>query len=161
MTENRNVRVSETRENVRAEEVRPDTAWKPPSLLDAPTPRPGYVQRWIATSIQGKETPDNVYKRMRAGWEARPASTVKDKRYPTINHGQWAGCIGFEGMVLCEMPDEKHKSMKEFYSGKNEGQNESIASDLDALGRTGGMAIHQNRQSSTSRGRLPTAMKDN
>ena len=161
MAENRNVRVSETRENVRAEEVRPDTAWKPPSLLDAPKPRPGYVQRWIATSIQGKETPDNVYKRMRAGWEARSADTVKDKRYPTINHGQWAGCIGIEGMLLCEMPEEKHKSMKEFYSGKNEGQNESIASDLDALGRTGGMAIHQNRQSSTSRGRLPTAMKDN
>mgnify|MGYP000630768286 FL=1 len=60
MVESRNVRASETRENIRAEEGRPDTAWKPPSLLDAPSPRPGYVQRWIATSIQGKETPDNV-----------------------------------------------------------------------------------------------------
>ena len=53
MTENRNVRAQESRENIRAEEARPDTAWKPPSLLDAPKPRPGYVQRWIATSIQG------------------------------------------------------------------------------------------------------------
>ena len=161
MTESRNVRVSETRENIRADEERPDTAWKPPSLLDAPIPRPGYVQRWIATSIQGKETPDNVYKRMRAGWNPRPADTVKDKRYPTINHGQWAGSIGIEGMILCEMPEEKHKSMKAYYNGKNDSQNESIANDLDTLGRTGGMAIHQNRQSSTSRGKLPSAMKDN
>ena len=161
MVESRNVRVSETRENIRADEERPDTAWKPPSLLDAPIPRPGYVQRWIATSIQGKETPDNVYKRMRAGWNPRPADTVKDKRYPTINHGQWAGSIGIEGMILCEMPEEKHKSMKAYYNGKNDSQNESIANDLDTLGRTGGMAIHQNRQSSTSRGRMPTAMKDN
>ena len=161
MVESRNVRLSETRENIRAEEGRPDTAWKPPSLLDAPSPRPGYVQRWIATSIQGKETPDNVYKRMRAGWNPRPADTVKDKRYPTINHGQWAGSIGIEGMILCEMTEEKHKSMKAYYNGKNESQNESISNDLDALGRTGGMAIQQNRQSSTSRGRLPSAMKDN
>jgi|TARA_R100000995_G_scaffold48249_1_gene23084 hypothetical protein len=161
MVESRNVRVSETRENIRADEERPDTAWKPPSLLDAPIPRPGYVQRWIATSIQGKETPDNVYKRMRAGWNPRPADTVKDKRYPTINHGQWAGSIGIEGMILCEMPEEKHKSMKAYYNGKNDSQNESIANDLDTLGRTGGMAIHQNRQSSTSRGKLPSAMKDN
>ena len=161
MVESRNVRVSETRENIRADEERPDTAWKPPSLLDAPIPRPGYVQRWIATSIQGKETPDNVYKRMRAGWNPRPADTVKDKRYPTINHGQWAGSIGIEGMILCEMPEEKHKSMKAYYNGKNDSQNESIANDLDTLGRTGGMAIHQNRQSSTSRGKSPSAMKDN
>ena len=63
MTENRNVRANETRTSTRNEQSRPDTAWKPPSLLDAPTPRPGYTQRWIATSIQGKDTPDNVYKR--------------------------------------------------------------------------------------------------
>ena len=93
MTERRNVRASETRNDVRVEQARPDTAWQPPSLLDAPNPRPGMVQRWIATSIQGKDTPDNVYKRMRAGWNPRAADTVKDQRYPTINHGQWAGSI--------------------------------------------------------------------
>ena len=160
MTESRNVRVSETRENIRAEEGRPDTAWKPPSLLDAPTPRPGYVQRWIATSIQGKETPDNVYKRMRAGWEPRPADTVKDKRFPTINHGEWVGCIGVEGMLLCEMPVEKHRSMKEYYSGKSTEQNESISYDLEALGRRSGLPISQDRQTTMSRGQDVSIMDD-
>ena len=98
MTEKRNVRANETRSSTRNEQSRPDTAWKPPSLLDAPEPRPGYTQRWIATSIQGKETPDNVYKRMREGWEPRKADTVKEKLFPTINHGQWAGSIGIEGI---------------------------------------------------------------
>ena len=69
---NRNVRSSETRENIRDEESRPQTQWTPPALLDAPPPRDGMVQRWVATSIQGKDTPDNVYKRMREGWVARP-----------------------------------------------------------------------------------------
>ena len=54
MTKSRNVRAAETREEVRAEEARPKTAWKPPSLLDAPKPRPGMVQRWVTTSIQGR-----------------------------------------------------------------------------------------------------------
>ena len=90
MTEKRNIRANESRNSMRNEQSRPDTAWKPPSLLDAPAPRPGYTQRWIATSIQGKETPDNVYKRMREGWSPRKADTVKDKLFPTINHGQCA-----------------------------------------------------------------------
>ena len=143
MSEKRNVRAAETRGEVRNENSRPMTAWKPPSLLDAPDPRPGMVQRWIATSIQGKETPDNVYKRMRAGWNPRPADSVKDKRFPTINHGQWAGSIGVEGMILCEMPQDKFKSMKAYYNQRNDEQNESIPGELDAMARTGGIPIQQ------------------
>jgi|TARA_R100001460_G_scaffold74372_1_gene115478 hypothetical protein len=160
MANNRNVRAQESRSNSRVEDARPDTAWKPPSLLDAPDPRPGMVQRWIATSIQGRETPDNVYKRMRAGWNPRPADTVKDQRYPTINHGQWAGSIGIEGMILCEMPEDKFKSMKAYYNEKAEEQNESIPGELDAMARTGGIPIHQDRKSSSSQGRDISVMAD-
>ena len=160
MTENRNVRANESRTSTRNEQSRPDTAWKPPSLLDAPEARPGYTQRWIATSIQGKETPDNVYKRMREGWEPRKADTVKDKLFPTINHGQWAGSIGIEGMLLCEMPIEKHRQMKDYYHSRSLEANESIAGDLDALGRKTGQPIYQERKSTSSRGRDLAAMDD-
>jgi hypothetical protein len=160
MSENRNVRASETRTSVREEQVRSEATWKPPSLLDSPEPRPGMTQRWIATSIQGKETPDNVYKRMREGWNPRPADTVKDKLFPTINHGQWAGSIGIEGMLLCEMPLETHKQMKDYYQNRNSEQNESVSGDLDALGRKNGQSIYQNRKSSSSRGRDYSAMED-
>ena len=160
MTEKRNVRADEARNSVRDGDSRPATAWKPPALLDAPEARPGYVQRWVATSIQGKDTPDNVYKRMREGWEPRKAETVKSELFPTINHGQWQGCTGIEGMLLCEMPEERHLSMKEYYSDKNGEQNESVAGDLDALGRRHGQPIHQDRQSSSSRGRSLSAMSD-
>ena len=160
MSENRNVRASETRTSVREEQVRSEATWKPPSLLDSPEPRPGMTQRWIATSIQGKDTPDNVYKRMREGWNPRPADTVKDKLFPTINHGQWAGSIGIEGMLLCEMPIETHKQMKAYYNNRNSEQNESISGDLDALGRKTGQSIYQNRKSSSSRGRDLSVMDD-
>ena len=160
MTEKRNVRANETRSSTRNEQSRPDTAWKPPSLLDAPEPRPGYTQRWIATSIQGKETPDNVYKRMREGWEPRKADTVKEKLFPTINHGQWAGSIGIEGMLLCEMPVEKHRQMKDYYHNRSVEANESIAGDLEALGRKTGQPIYQERKSTSSRGRDVSVMDD-
>ena len=160
MTESRNVRASETRDSVRDEQARRETAWKPPALLDAPEARPGFVQRWVATSIQGKDTPDNVYKRMREGWEPRPADSVKNELFSTINHGQWAGSIGVEGMLLCEMPEDKHYQMREYYSGKNDELNESIAGDLDALGRRSGQPIYQERKSETSRGRSLSAASD-
>ena len=160
MAEARNVRAGGSRKEARAEEARPQTAWKPPSLLDAPEPRPGMVQRWVATSIQGRDTPDNVYKRMRAGWNPRPADSVKDKRYPTINHGQWAGSIGVEGMLLCEMPEETHKQMKDYYHGKTQEQNESIPGELDALQRNSGLPIFQERRSTTRQGRDVSVMDD-
>ena len=160
MVENRNIRANQNRVSVRETETRPDTAWKPPSLLDAPDPRPGYTQRWIATSIQGKEPPDNVYKRMREGWSPRKSETVKDQLYPTINHGQWAGSIGIEGMLLCEMPKEKHKSMKNYYQNKSSEANEAIAGELDALGRKTGQRIYQDRASNSSRGRDLSVMDD-
>ena len=156
----RNVRASESRENIRDEESRPQTSWTPPALLDAPEPRAGFVQRWVATSIQGKDTPDNVYKRMREGWEARPASTVKNQLFPTINHGQWEGCIGIEGMLLCEMPKEKHKQMKSYYNNKSSEQNESLSGDLNALENRTGQKIYQERKSSVSGGRQMSAMND-
>ena len=160
MTEKRNVRADETRSSMRDEETRPETAWKPPALLDAPEPRPGYVQRSVATSIQGKDTPDNVYKRMREGWQARAADTVKEGLFPTINHGQWTGSVGIEGMLLCEMPRERHESMKSYYRGKNTEQNEAVSGQLEALGRTNGQPIYQDRKSEVSRGRPLSAMSD-
>tara|TARA_B110000285_G_scaffold114248_1_gene129561 strand:- start:214 stop:696 length:483 start_codon:yes stop_codon:yes gene_type:complete len=160
MTEKRNVRANETRNSMRDEQSRPETAWKPPSLLDAPEPRPGHTQRWIATSIQGKDTPDNVYKRMREGWSPRSADSVRDALFPTINHGQWAGSIGIEGMLLCEMPIEKHRQMKNYYNNKSVEANQSVAGDLDALGRKTGQPIYQERKSTSSRGRDLSVMDD-
>ena len=156
----RNVRAEESRENIRDVESRPQASWTPPALLDAPEPRDGFVQRWVATSIQGKDTPDNVYKRMREGWEARPANTVKNQLFPTINHGQWEGCIGIEGMLLCEMPTEKHKAMKAYHHNKSLEQNESLAGDLNALEQRTGQRIFQERKSSVSGGRKVSVMDD-
>ena len=90
----------------RAEEAKV-SQWRPSNLLEAPEPRPGYKQRWIATMVLGQETPTNVAKRLREGWQPRDPKTVKNaQHFPTIEHGKFAGYIGIEGMLLCEMPEE-------------------------------------------------------
>ena len=160
MVEKRNVRSKETRSNPREEDARVETSWKPASLLDAPDPRPGMVQRWVATSILGKETPDNVYKRQREGWSPRSADTVGDFPIPTINHGQWTGCIGVEGMILCEMPEETHTAMKGYYQGKSAELNESVNNELRNTERAGGIPIQQDRKTSVSRGSDLAVMDD-
>jgi len=85
---------------------------------------------------------------------------VKEKLFPTINHGQWAGSIGIEGMLLCEMPVEKREAQKAYYENRNIEQNESVVGELDAIGRNNGQPIFQDRKSSASRGRPLSAMDD-
>jgi hypothetical protein len=54
MTEKRNVRADETRSSMRDEETRPETAWKPPALLDAPEPVQGMSKGGLQPRFRGK-----------------------------------------------------------------------------------------------------------
>ena len=90
-----------------------DESWKPPGLLDAPDPRPGFVQRWVSVSIAGRENTMNLQKRLGEKWRPRDPATVPDNfAAPTIAHNApaFAGCIGVEGMVLMERPEVIHRA---------------------------------------------------
>jgi hypothetical protein len=58
------------------------------------------------------------------------------------------------------MPEEKFKSMKDYMHSRNVEQNQSIPGELDAMARSGGIPIQQNRESTTSRGRDIPVMSD-
>jgi hypothetical protein len=53
-----------------------------------------------------------------------------------------------------------YKAMKDYYRGRAEEQNESIPGELDAMARTGGIPIHQDRKSTSSSGRDISVMAD-
>jgi hypothetical protein len=63
-------------------------------------------------------------------------------------------------MLLCEMPQEKHKQMKNYYNNKSNEQNESLSGDLNALENKTGQRIFQERKSSVSGGRQVSVMND-
>lgn len=68
--------------------------------------RPGFRQRWVRVAIRGAADPTNISRKFQEGWKPRHPDTVPPGiELPTIAHGEWAGCIGIEGSVLCELPD--------------------------------------------------------
>ena len=106
--------------------------WRPSNLLEAPEPRPGFAQRWIATMVLGQETPTNVAKRLREGWVPRDIKTVKDpQHFPTIEHGRFTGHIGIEGMVLCEMPQEMVNQRNDYYAKMTNNLMTSVEQDMN------------------------------
>ena len=108
--------------------------WRPSNLLEAPEPRPGYAQRWVATMVLGQETPTNVAKRLREGWAPRDVKTIKnDQHFPTIEHGKFAGHIGIEGMVLCEMPQEMLNQRNDYYAQMTENLMRSVENDMNKV----------------------------
>jgi hypothetical protein len=126
--------------------------WQPSNLLEAPDPRPGFKQRWIATMILGQEQPTNVAKRMREGWQPRDPKTVTGgKSYATIEHGKFAGFIGIEGMVLCEMPEEMVNERNEYYAQMTDNLMRSVEQDIHRA-ESPGNPIQKTFKSEVTRG---------
>jgi len=127
--------------------------WKPPAVLDAPPPRDGYRQRWVATSILGEPVPHHTVRRFREGWTPRPKDTVSDDfPVPTIAHGEFEGFIGVEGMLLCELPEDRAQARKEYFSKKTGDLNAFVDNALNKVEQTGGVAINRESDSTYSRG---------
>jgi len=128
----------------REEESHEEIDWMPPSVLEAPEPRPGMAQRWVSTSILGKEVPHHTMKRFREGWKPRALDTVpSDFAVPTITHGQYEGYVGVEGMILCEMPLARVKKRAEYFQGRVSDQNRFVKSSLAKVEKEGGYRISE------------------
>ena len=101
VTTDRNSRSAETR----ASQTR-RTPWTPPSMLDAPTPPPGYQFRWIREATRGIDDKSNMSKRIREGYEPVRAEDYPEFEAPTIDSGSNIGVIGVGGLILAKVPVE-------------------------------------------------------
>lgn len=128
--------------DIHAEESKP---WTRPSSLEAPEARPGFVQRWIRVGIMGEDDPTNTSRKLREGWKPRPVSSIPVSFHaPTISHGKWSGCIGVEGMLLCEMPKTMRDKRNAHYNEKTQMVTGAIEDELQKQSRPG-MPITQER----------------
>jgi hypothetical protein len=88
MTEDNKTDVTTTDRNSRSAETRDSQTrrkpWAPPSMLDAPTPPPGYQFRWIREATRGIDDKSNMSKRIREGYEPVRAEDYPDFQAPTI-----------------------------------------------------------------------------
>ena len=113
----RNSRSAETRETQTRSKP-----WTPPSMLDAPTPPPGYKFRWIRESTRGNDDKSNMSKRIREGYEPVRAEDYPDFEAPTIDDGSRSGVIGVGGLILAKVPVETAQERDAYFKSQTADQ---------------------------------------
>lgn len=114
-----------------------DTPWTAPTSLDAPPERQGFKQKWVRVAIYGRPDVQNMARKFKEGWLPRKADTVpKSFHVPSIRSGQFAGCIGVEGSILCEMPTSKRDQRNAHYRKRAEQMAQDIERNMGNVNRS-------------------------
>ena len=121
VTTDRNSRSAETRDSQTRR-----TPWTPPSMLDAPTPPPGYQFRWIREATRGNDDKSNMSKRIREGYEPVRAEDYPDFEAPTIDSGRNTGVIGVGGLILAKVPLETVAERSAYFNEQSRTQMEGV-----------------------------------
>lgn len=89
-----------------------DADWNPSKgMLDTTSypARPGMVQRWIRTHLNGREDANNIMRQQNRGWRPRSADTIPKGVFAPTFDLRGTTVIGMEGIVLMERPLELHE----------------------------------------------------
>lgn len=107
-------------------------SWSRSSNLDAPPPRPGYVQQWVRYEIDGKTDGPNLAKKLGPErWRPRRKETVPGGYSPaTTSHAQLGDIIAAAGMVLCERPISVQQQRDAYYARVQQDQIDGINKNL-------------------------------
>lgn len=126
-TTKRESRTSNERENVETRKK----VWQPPSMLETPTPPPGYKYRWLRTEMMGNEDRTNMTKKLREGYElVKPDELDGYLQLPSITEGIHKGFIGVGGLVLAKIPEELVEQRNAYYAQRTVDQQQAIDNDL-------------------------------
>ena len=104
-------------------------SWENPSNLPSPTPQPGWVFRWIRTSLLGNADNPNVSKKFREGWQPCRSEDHPELHIHMIDYkSEWAekGNLEIGGQLLCKMPKEKAEARDAYFKNVAKNQMESV-----------------------------------
>jgi len=121
MTESRQNRSTNTRETAQRTK-----SWMPPQTLPAPHPQPGWVFRWIRTSIMGQADPTNLSAKLREGWEPVKAADHPELMMSSDPNSRFKEGVEIGGLVLCKAPEEMVESRKEWFEKQTVSQTEAV-----------------------------------
>lgn len=109
------------------------STWKRSTALEAPPPRPGFVQRWVRRKLAGQDDTENYDRYMEEGWRPRKPSTVKRGHSLTTTKNQSSGQeIVKRGHVLMELPQALADQRAAFYSNSLDRQTKAVENELFA-----------------------------
>lgn len=121
MAENRLARELDNRENTKRKQE-----WTPPQTLPEPEPQPGWVFRWIRTSIMGQPDPSNTSAKFREGWEPVKAEDQPNLMMQADPNSRFKGNIEIGGLLLCKAPEELMKQRDAYYVKQSQAQLQSV-----------------------------------
>ena len=126
--------------------------WKPPSMLDAPSPPEGYKHRWIRSEVMGFDDRKNVAARSREGYELVRGDEYPDFDIPTVADGKHAGVIGIGGLLLARVPIEIVEERSTYFRGMTRDQMTAVDNDLAREQHPAMPIIKPDRQTSVTFG---------
>lgn len=118
---NRTARDHENRETAKRTQ-----AWRPPETLPSPTAQPGWVFRWIRTSMMGQIDPTNASAKFREGWEPVKSEDHPELMYMADPNTKFKGNVEIGGLLLCKAPEEMVKQREAYYARQSQNQIESV-----------------------------------
>jgi len=121
MAENRLARELENREVSQRKQ-----SWTPPQTLPSPKPQPGYVFRWVRTSMVGQADPTNTSAKLREGWEPVKAEDHPEMMLQADPNSRFKGNIEIGGLLLCKAPEDLMKQREDYYSRQAQAQIDSV-----------------------------------
>lgn len=128
MADNRLDREVATRESTQRKQM-----WTPPQTLPAPAPKPGWVFRYIRTSIMGNADPSNTAAKLREGWEPVKAEDHPELMHVSDPNSRFKGNIEIGGLLLCKAPEELMKQRDEYYAQQAKAQIQSVDNNFMRL----------------------------
>jgi hypothetical protein len=147
MAENRLAREVENRESTQRK-----VQWTPPQTLPSPKEQPGWVFRWIRTSMMGQADPTNTSAKLREGWEPCKAEDHPELMLQADPNSRFKGNIEIGGLLLCKAPEELMKQRDDFYQKQAQAQINSVDNNFMRLNNAR-MPLFNERKSTTTFGR--------
>lgn len=121
MVENRLARELENRESTQRKQ-----AWTPPQTLPSPKAQPGWVFRWIRTSIMGQNDPTNTSAKFREGWVPVKVEDHPEMMLHSDPNSRFKDNIEVGGLLLCKAPEETMIQRDNFYRKASDSQMDAV-----------------------------------
>ena len=128
MVNNRLDREVENRESTQRTKT-----WTPPQTLPEPKPQPGWVFRYIRTSIMGVADPSNTSAKFREGWEPVKAEDHPELMHMTDPSSKFKGNVEIGGLLLCKAPAELMQQRDDYYAQQAKAQLQSVDNNFMRL----------------------------
>ena len=125
---NRSSRNAQTREKTAQRKP-----WAPPSRLDAPPAPDGFKYRWIRSEVQGFEDKQNVFSKLREGYELVRLEELPEEyqnTMPSVEDGRNIGVVGVGGLLLAKIPEETVGERNHYYRQRARDQIEAVDNNM-------------------------------